>query len=526
MLTRPGPDRAERIGQLASFPKIFPAGLEYNCPVHENWNIVHTGMLIPRCHQIYVCSDNCLRGVIMTAAEMGALDRISSVMPTEREVLLGRLEEVTIEGISDVIRRLPVRPRAVQVFLVCMHHLLAADEDYLYRELEKRFPDIDFLRCWMDPIMQKISLTPEQKQRRSMLGALKKQAAKDDSADGRRPGSGCAGECLTDGASAGNGFAKAGPAGNQPASCQAVSILGDNLRLPETSDLARILAKAGLSAWQVQDCETYDQYRRLGDGCLYLTRSALSVYGLKALAEREKKSFLYLPPVAMDDQIEAGLRTLCKAALRQKQDDWLQNFLYRERERTRAAFARTRARVGDGEIWLDYLAFPRPLSLARRLLEEGFRVTRVCLDAVSPEEEADFRILQKDHPDLLLQSTNHVVARQKSRLQISRPPEDTEGGTRVSGAAAGVQADTGGKILALGPKAAFFADTPYFVNWIEYDGNWGYDGLRKLAGAMEEAWSRPKDTRDLVVRKGLGLPSLVEKAGQAGKERQRLAEGE
>ena len=30
----------------ARFPQIFPWRLEYNCPVHENWNIVHTGMLI------------------------------------------------------------------------------------------------------------------------------------------------------------------------------------------------------------------------------------------------------------------------------------------------------------------------------------------------------------------------------------------------------------------------------------------------------------------------------------------------
>lgn len=71
------------------------------------------------------------------------------------------------------------------------------------------------------------------------------------------------------------------------------------------------------------------------------------------------------------------------------------------------------------------------------------------------------------------------------------------------------------KILALGPKAAFFADTPYFVNWIENGGNWGYDGLRKLASAMIDAYTVPKDTRDLVQRKGLGLLSMVERAQES-----------
>ena len=56
----------------ASYPIPFPQGLEFNSPAHGCWNIVHTGMLIPEAHQIYVCADNCMRGVVLTAAEMHA----------------------------------------------------------------------------------------------------------------------------------------------------------------------------------------------------------------------------------------------------------------------------------------------------------------------------------------------------------------------------------------------------------------------------------------------------------------------
>ena len=59
----------------ASFPLPFPRTLEYNAPAHGTWNIVHIGMAVPESHSIYVCSDNCLRGVVMTAAEMGCSDR-------------------------------------------------------------------------------------------------------------------------------------------------------------------------------------------------------------------------------------------------------------------------------------------------------------------------------------------------------------------------------------------------------------------------------------------------------------------
>ena len=68
----------------ASYPIPFPQGLEFNSPAHGCWNIVHTGMLIPEAHQIYVCADNCMRGVVLTAAEMHAEDRFSFVIVEEQ----------------------------------------------------------------------------------------------------------------------------------------------------------------------------------------------------------------------------------------------------------------------------------------------------------------------------------------------------------------------------------------------------------------------------------------------------------
>ena len=153
----------------AAFPAPFAQVLEFNAPVHETWNIVHIGMLVPDCHQIYVCSDNCMRGVVLTAAEMDAADRFSCVLLEEEDLYEGSLEDITVEGVTDAINRLPYRPRAVAVFLVCLHHFVGTDAAWVYRNLEERFPDIDFMRCWMDPVMQKTGLTPEQKLKESMF---------------------------------------------------------------------------------------------------------------------------------------------------------------------------------------------------------------------------------------------------------------------------------------------------------------------------------------------------------------------
>ena len=86
-------DAAVKIAD-ASFPVPFGHRLEFNAPVHGTWNIVHIGMLVPQCHQIYVCADNCMRGVVLTAAEMGADDRFSSVLLEEDDLYDQNLETI------------------------------------------------------------------------------------------------------------------------------------------------------------------------------------------------------------------------------------------------------------------------------------------------------------------------------------------------------------------------------------------------------------------------------------------------
>ena len=44
----------------ASFPTPFVSALEYNSPVHGNWNIVHTGMQVPEYIQICLSSQYAL----------------------------------------------------------------------------------------------------------------------------------------------------------------------------------------------------------------------------------------------------------------------------------------------------------------------------------------------------------------------------------------------------------------------------------------------------------------------------------
>ncbi len=60
----------------ASFPVPFQPGLEFNSPVIGNWNMIY----IRECWfrkqgRSTSCADNCMRGVVLTAAEMNAASR-------------------------------------------------------------------------------------------------------------------------------------------------------------------------------------------------------------------------------------------------------------------------------------------------------------------------------------------------------------------------------------------------------------------------------------------------------------------
>ena len=127
---------------------------------------------MPEAIQIYVCADNCMRGVVLTAAEMNAAERFSFVIVEEENLLNGNLEDVTIEGVTDVLKKLEKKPKAVLLFTVCLHHFLGCDLELVYGELEARFPEIVFVRCYMDPIMQKHGATPDQKLRKAMYDPL------------------------------------------------------------------------------------------------------------------------------------------------------------------------------------------------------------------------------------------------------------------------------------------------------------------------------------------------------------------
>jgi len=430
----------------SDFPKPFKNGLEYNASVHGTWNIVHIGLQMPEAIQVYVCAKNCMRGVILTAAEMNASDRFSFVIINEENMISENIDDVTIEGVCDVIEKRKnsgCYPRAIQLFTVCAHHFLGSDYNRIYGTLESRYPDIDFYRCYMDPIMQKKGLTPDQKLRRAMLEKLKVCEPKENTA----------------------------------------AILGSDFPLDEHSCLMRFLKENDIDVRQNKTCKTYDDFISMSEAKLFIATYPAAKAGVEKAAKVLGRDFMYMPSNFDLEETENQMRALVEylGISSELKTDTREIMNNRLKERLISLLNE----LGKTEIVIDYTVHPRPLGLAKMLLEHGFNVTKIYIDAINPEEEKAYEWIKENRPDIILAATIHVNRRFKKETDRSE------------------------KLLAIGQKAAYFEDTPHFVNMVAGFGLYGIDGMIAMAELMEEAFLNEKDTRDIVPRKGLGCESCV-----------------
>ena len=436
----------------ANFPAPFRSGLEYSSPARGTWNIVHTGMLIPEAHEIFVCAAGCLRGVVLTAAEMGTQDRFSTVAVRENNLLDGDMEELVIEGVTDIINKLPKRPPAVLVYTSCVHHFTGVDLDMIYATLRSRFPDIDFTDCYMNPIMRKSGLTPDQLMRSRLYMLLHEREKNPD----------------------------------------AVAIIGNDLPTDEGSDLMRMLKGAGLKVHEITSCKNYAEYQEMAESSVYVSYNPDAAPGGDMLAERLGGTHYALKFSFDYDEIDetfAGLAgTLEEAAgrtgLAMSQDEIAAKRAECERE-----LEETKKLIGDTPVSIDYTFCPRPLGLAKLLLDHGINVTRVYVDGIPGGDRAAFDHLKKDHPDLMIYPTVHPG------MRFARTANE--------------EADSGVKVLAIGQKAAAFDNTDHFVNAVEGGGMIGYEAITRTCALIRDAYRNKKAMRELVQIKGLGCEVCI-----------------
>ena len=256
-----------------------------------------------------------------------------------------------------------------------------------------------------------------------------------------------------------------------------VSIVGSDFVMDEDSEIRKMLSAAGFCVKESPVCRDLPDYLSMGGSSLYIVTYPTALYGAKKLAERLDTPYLYLPQTFDYEEIDDQLAQLASMIHVRIPDGKALRMSCEE------ALAHAREIIGQTAIAIDASAFPRWLGLARLLISHGFRVVRIFGDLFSPEEREDYEWLAAHAPDLSLCSLIHPAMRVFPR-----------GGKE--------------KVLAIGQKAAYFYQTPYFVNIVQGAGYHGYAGIIRLTELMVEAFREEKDTEDLVTRKGWGCESF------------------
>ena len=335
-------------------------GLSYSSPARGVWNIVHIGTLVPGGHQIYVCPTSCLRGVVLTTAELGAMDRLSTIAVGEDNILEGDMEETLHEGVRHIVETLPERPRLVMVFTSCIHHFLAVNYQRIYRLLREEYPDIDFVDCYMHPIMRRTS-PPVPTLWRQMYRVLK-------------PGS-------------------------EPDPRQ-VSILGCEFPMGAECDAAVHLGKNGIRISDVTGSHTYDEFLEMSRSSLNLLFHKSGMKAAKDLKIRLGQPFFMLHPSFDYDVIDKDMRELSELlgipAPSEEETGSLREMAERAAEEARETLSGTAVSV-------DGTAVDEPLSLCCYLLEHGIRVETLFVDSFTESEDV-FQRLRALKPDLMVYS--------------------------------------------------------------------------------------------------------------------------
>ncbi len=444
------------------FEMPFYEGLQYNPPARGVWNIVHTGMLIPEAHQVYVCAQGCLRGVILTAAEMDLMERMSWVSLREKDMWNGEMESRVVEGVAHIVEQMKNRPRCILVYLSCMHMFEGCDFRVIADELSERFPGTKFVDCYMTPTMRK-SISPDAMMKASLYDPVEPLAKNE----------------------------------------KLLGLVGCDRETDRTSDIFEIAKLAGFDVWEINSCETYDQYLELGAASKLISYLPVANVGVRKLAGRIGAEWSYLPLSYDFDQCEENIKKMAEFLLSEgesKEDETglhnsktIDEFIAEKKSQADKALKEAQKIIKDTPIAIDYSATPRPLGLALLLTKYGFRVDTIYTDVFQKEERAAYEELVKLRPDIQIYPTMDPAMRFADN--------EFEDGLDL--------AESGEKKLAVGQKAAYFNHTPYFVNIADGGGMYGLDGIRRMAEELVDAFSTPKDTKKLISHKGIGCASCL-----------------
>ena len=151
-------------------------------------------------------------------------------------------------------------------------------------------------------------------------------------------------------------------------------------------------------------------------------------------------------------------------------------------------FDTLKRQLEDRSISIDVTFTFLPFSLARLLVSHNLHVAEIYVDAITPDDEPNFRWLQAQTPHIRLFPTKHPAMRTQLRNHLDK---------------------NGREPIALGQKATYFTGTHHFVPAIEGGGHYGFEAIYWLQAELSKAALLPQDPEPIIKKKAWGAPSCL-----------------
>ena len=348
---------AEKCGTLSC--EFRPNTLDYVSAAHGGWGIVRMAALVPESHLLFVCPEACGRHNALGSALFGLKDRVHYLFLSDTDIISGDFEEMIVENVDTLFEILDERPKVLMIYTACIDDLLGTDHEPILKEVRKKYPDVKFRHCRMNPISLDTPNPPGITTNIEMYSLLE-------------------------------------PSEKQQ---KAVNIIGTNVSYDDTNDLKQILHAKGYRVHHIADYERFEDFQEMARSVLNIVTAPISL-GAAQMMEK-KLGIPYIKAFVTYDTEE--IMDLYEDLSEILQEDLVEPalaFLKKAEEK----ISTVKDIVGDYPIAIDYQAVIRPYSLALTLVRHGFHVGMVASDVVLGIDKTSYETLQKEEPDILVEN--------------------------------------------------------------------------------------------------------------------------
>ena len=482
--------------------------LEYTCPSHGGWGMVRIGMLIPECHQLFVCPSACGRHGALGAIQQGFKDRLSYLYLEESDIISG-YDNAIGEAVEELLKRLPKTPKVILIFVSCLDDLIGTDGDAVIEELSVRFPDIRFRMGHMNPISTDSDEPPLVTTWKSVYSLMEWNG------NLRKP---------------------------------AINMIGNYVPIHKDSELLEVMKALGVEVHHIGNYNTYEELKDMGNHYLNLLLSSKVekvgqllertqkikylnghiTYDFREIRENYRALFEKLEEIALEngnkelegmeekfiykkaldvevENAEKNKNTILDGMSSEKisseKMQLVAKILTEAEKKAKEAIAKAKEVVGEREIYVDYSAFGKPLEAAKFLKEQGFHVRRVYVKDIDEENEV-YQWLTKETDIEVIKANHHVTvnkwrAKTGNSCHCASQKEVKKQGEK--GELESMEADS----ISIGMEAAYISGSPHVVPVFQNEGMYGFHGVKLLMEKLVEAAEKEADIEEVIRKAGL-----------------------